>query len=244
MQLSKNMSQLLPLRSVLLRTRAPLASPLGSQHWRLAQRLPAVHFSSAGGDSLTRPASVPATPGLATNAAHASSAAAAPGIEESLNGRRRTFGVDPVTGRLCARWDQEDAGAMGSSAALLKTVFLPTGFPHTTQPSYAVHHAWIMSETFFTCTQYVLCHQSMLDALGVAGGASGGAASGGAEGAVVGTAVAVSAAAVAMQWVLKDGLGELGKLYVSRYYSHQFDSRPKTWKLCVAAFACSNVPTL
>ena len=61
----------------------------------------------------------------------------------------------------------------------------------------------------------------MLEALGVAGGGVGAETAAGA-------AVAVSAAAVAMQWVLKDGLGEVGKLYVSRYFSHFFDSRPKS----------------
>ncbi|KAJ3222468.1 hypothetical protein HK099_002274 [Clydaea vesicula] len=37
--------------------------------------------------------------------------------------------------------------------------------------------------------------------------------------------------AVAIQWVLKDGFGEIGKLFFIQQFSKNFDSHPKTWKL-------------
>ncbi|KAJ3213676.1 hypothetical protein HDU67_002597 [Dinochytrium kinnereticum] len=54
--------------------------------------------------------------------------------------------------------------------------------------------------------------------------------------------------AVAIQWVLKDGLGEIGKLFFIQKFSGSFDSHPKTWKLvgeiasvCGAALQLSTV---
>jgi hypothetical protein len=36
--------------------------------------------------------------------------------------------------------------------------------------------------------------------------------------------------AVAIQWVLKDGIGEVGKLFFIKRFASSFDSHPKTWK--------------
>jgi hypothetical protein len=45
----------------------------------------------------------------------------------------------------------------------------------------------------------------------------------------LGTAEATGGA-VAIQWVLKDGIGEVGKLFFIKRYASSFDSHPKTWK--------------
>jgi len=37
--------------------------------------------------------------------------------------------------------------------------------------------------------------------------------------------------AVAIQWVLKDGIGEVGKLFFIKRFASSFDSHPKTWKM-------------
>lgn len=37
--------------------------------------------------------------------------------------------------------------------------------------------------------------------------------------------------AIAIQWVLKDGIGEMGKLFFIKRYASSFDSHPKTWKM-------------
>lgn len=56
----------------------------------------------------------------------------------------------------------------------------------------------------------MLCNQAMLASLGVGHDAA-------------------LAGAVAIQWVLKDGLGELGKLFFIKRFAYSFDSHPKTW---------------
>ena len=44
------------------------------------------------------------------------------------------------------------------------------------------------------------------------------------------SAVEATGGAVAIQWVLKDGIGEIGKLFFIKRYASSFDSHPKTWK--------------
>ncbi|KAG1071290.1 hypothetical protein G6F42_026039 [Rhizopus arrhizus] len=43
--------------------------------------------------------------------------------------------------------------------------------------------------------------------------------------------------AVAIQWVLKDGIGEIGKLFFIKRYASSFDSHPKTWKFVCEIFS-------
>lgn len=57
----------------------------------------------------------------------------------------------------------------------------------------------------------VLCSQAMLESLGLSAGAA-------------------TAGAVAIQWVLKDGIAEVGKLMFIKKYARSFDSHPKSWK--------------
>jgi hypothetical protein len=73
-------------------------------------------------------------------------------------------------------------------------------------------------ETALGAAISVLCSQAMLTSLGVGGS--------GAE-----NAVAAAGGAVAVHWILKDGLGEIGKLVFIQRFASQFDSRVKTWKL-------------
>ncbi|TPX58457.1 hypothetical protein PhCBS80983_g03140 [Powellomyces hirtus] len=42
---------------------------------------------------------------------------------------------------------------------------------------------------------------------------------------------AAAGGAVAIQWILKDGIGEIGKLFFIERFARSFDSHPKTWKL-------------
>jgi hypothetical protein len=50
----------------------------------------------------------------------------------------------------------------------------------------------------------------------------------------LGTAEATGAA-VAIQWVLKDSIGEIGKLFFTERYSRTFDANPKAWKVASEA---------
>ncbi|KAI3636536.1 hypothetical protein MIR68_005420 [Amoeboaphelidium protococcarum] len=66
-------------------------------------------------------------------------------------------------------------------------------------------------ETYVAAVVGVLCSQAMLESLGISKAAS-------------------TAGAVAIQWVLKDGIAEMGKLLFIKRYARSFDSHPRTWK--------------
>ncbi len=65
----------------------------------------------------------------------------------------------------------------------------------------------------------VLCNQALLTAVGVS-----------AEGSIFG--------AVAVQWIIKDGAGEVAKLFFIRRFSPYFDSHPKTLTLFGETMGC------
>ncbi|ORZ10783.1 vitamin B6 photo-protection and homoeostasis-domain-containing protein [Absidia repens] len=94
----------------------------------------------------------------------------------------------------------------------LRELFLPVGYPEGLHTCYQKFHLWLGVETFLGSMISVLCSQAMLGSLGLgAAEAAGGA--------------------VAIQWVLKDGIGEVGKLFFIKRYASSFDSHPKTWKI-------------
>lgn len=64
----------------------------------------------------------------------------------------------------------------------------------------------------------MLCNQAMLASLGL-------------------NVAEATGGAVAIQWVLKDGFGEIGKMLFIRRFSNSLDSHPKTWKLAGEAFS-------
>ncbi|KAJ3260938.1 snoRNP complex protein nop56 [Chytriomyces hyalinus] len=92
-----------------------------------------------------------------------------------------------------------------------RQTFLPIGFPDSVHPVYTKVHLFQFAETFLWSTVTVLCSQSMLESLGIASPAATGGA-------------------VAIQWVLKDQFGELGKLIFINRFAKSLDSHPKTWK--------------
>ncbi|ORY97560.1 vitamin B6 photo-protection and homoeostasis-domain-containing protein [Syncephalastrum racemosum] len=94
----------------------------------------------------------------------------------------------------------------------LTEMFLPVGYPESVHRCYKPFHKWLAIETYVGSAIGVLCSQAMLASLGL------------------GTAEATGGA-VAIQWVLKDGIGELGKLFFIKRFASSFDSHPKTWKI-------------
>ncbi|KAI9094410.1 vitamin B6 photo-protection and homoeostasis-domain-containing protein [Phlyctochytrium arcticum] len=94
----------------------------------------------------------------------------------------------------------------------LRAMFLPIGYPMSVHPTYPLVHVFQFLETLVWNTVSVLCNQAMLTSLGLG-------------------ADAATAGAVGIQWVLKDGLGEIGKLFFIQRFAASFDSHPKTWKL-------------
>eukprot|EP00743_Colponemidia_sp_Colp-15_P010498 GILK01011567.1.p1 GENE.GILK01011567.1~~GILK01011567.1.p1 ORF type:complete len:508 (+),score=60.23 GILK01011567.1:81-1526(+) len=132
-------------------------------------------------------------------------------VEESLNGRTKVVMFDPVSRKLVSSWVHGDRSFMSKIAASLRATFLPIGYPHTVHYTYLRHHIWLSIETALTSVTSVLCNQAMLECLGMGGSEA-------------------TAVAVAIQWVLKDGFGEIGKLFFTKKFASSFDSHPKTWK--------------
>eukprot|EP01134_Creolimax_fragrantissima_P008244 CFRG8244T1 len=105
-------------------------------------------------------------------------------------------------------------GVLGGIAAFkqfFNTTFLPAGYPDTVGPSYlrfieyqALHHV-------ASSVNGVLASTFLLYGVGL--GASAAPVAG------------------AMNWVLKDGLGQIGTLMFGKLIAHRFDLNAKTWYL-------------
>ncbi|KAI9189519.1 hypothetical protein H9P43_000952 [Blastocladiella emersonii ATCC 22665] len=164
----------------------------------------------------------PSTPDAAADAIPAT-------LRETMHGRLRVYQVTTPTASSSLSWSWRSAEGHaerarwlnpGQAIQFLRSTFLPVGYPHSVHPSYARFHVWKFAETTIACAIGVLASQALLTALGVGAGASAGAQAAGAAG-----------TAVAVQWILKDGLGEVGKLVLIQQFASQFDSRLRTWKL-------------
>ncbi|OCH93058.1 DUF647-domain-containing protein [Obba rivulosa] len=101
---------------------------------------------------------------------------------------------------------------LGRLSAWLRQMFLPTNYPQSVHRSYMPFHVFQFVEGTLGTLVSVLCNQALLTSVGVS-----------AEGSIFG--------AVAVQWIIKDGAGEVAKLFFIRKYSPYFDSHPKTFTL-------------
>ncbi|TBU33480.1 vitamin B6 photo-protection and homoeostasis-domain-containing protein [Dichomitus squalens] len=101
----------------------------------------------------------------------------------------------------------------------LRQMFLPTNYPQSVHSSYASFHILQALETTMATITSVLCNQALLTSVGMS-----------AEGSVFG--------AVAVQWIIKDGAGEVAKLFFIRHFSTYFDSHPKTFTLFGEVLGC------
>ncbi|KAI0671457.1 DUF647-domain-containing protein [Trametes maxima] len=107
----------------------------------------------------------------------------------------------------------------GRTMSWLGQMFLPTNFPHSVHRSYVPFHVLQFFETTLATITSVLCNQALLTSVGVS-----------AEGSIFG--------AVAVQWIIKDGAGEVAKLFFIRRFSPYFDSHPKTFTLFGEVLGC------
>ncbi|CAI5467756.1 unnamed protein product [Closterium sp. Yama58-4] len=107
--------------------------------------------------------------------------------------RRRPFFIQDVGERADAVMELTD---------FFKTNFLPEGFPDSVAPSFVPYMRWRALQYFFGGAMGVFTTRSLLHALGVSRGAGGGGA---------------AASALAVNWVLKDGAGRLGKMLFARH---------------------------
>lgn len=138
-----------------------------------------------------------------------------------MNGRKRLYEIPlcqlSATGKLKWSWMDTETGARRQALkvkAFLHTMFLPVGFPHSVHSVYKSTHIWQFCETTIGSAMSVLCSQAMLSSLGLS-----------ASPATSGTT------AVAINWVLKDIVGEVLKLGFIQQFAQSFDSHPKSWKL-------------
>eukprot|EP00249_Psilotum_nudum_P011840 c23415_g1_i1 orf=838-2481(+) len=83
-------------------------------------------------------------------------------------------------------------------AAFVRSCVVPEGYPDSVSPSYAPYMQWRALKYFFGGAMSVFTTQSLLHAVGVSGS---GAAS----------------TAVAVNWVIKDGAGRIGKMLFARH---------------------------
>ncbi|RHY30081.1 hypothetical protein DYB32_004641 [Aphanomyces invadans] len=99
---------------------------------------------------------------------------------------------------------------------LLEDLFLPRDHTTSTSPDYLpyVRYQFIASVAGSTCG--VLSMQSLLFAIGLQSGAI--------------------PMAAALNWVIKDGLGQFGGVLFASLVNHRFDADPKRWRM-VSAFA-------
>lgn len=96
--------------------------------------------------------------------------------------------------------------------ATFHSTLLPAGYPDSVHSCYVQFSGWQFLETVAASLVHVLCAQAMLSSIGIA--ASPEAAAGG---------------AIAIRWIVKDGLANFAKLGFTKYFAHGFDFRPKTW---------------
>ncbi|KAL9177318.1 hypothetical protein ABFS82_01G051300 [Erythranthe guttata] len=91
------------------------------------------------------------------------------------------------------------------------SLMLPEGFPESVTSDYLEYSLWRGVQGIAAQVSGVLATQALLYAVGLGKGA-------------IPTAAAVN-------WVLKDGIGYLSKIMLSKYGRH-FDVNPKGWRLC------------
>lgn len=100
------------------------------------------------------------------------------------------------------------AAAPGQLVLQLRSVFLPEGFPESVGPSYLRYSLWRGAQNVVSAMTAVLSTHALLAAVGLSS----------------------TPVAAATSWVLKDGIGQLGKLLTARR-GRDFDADPKRYRL-------------
>jgi len=98
-----------------------------------------------------------------------------------------------------------------SSAQDIVSYFLPKGYPYSVRAGYGQYVAFQSGGAVFSSVASVLSIQSLLLAVGVGQD--------------------VLPVASTINWILKDGIGQLGGVFFASLVSNQFDSQPKRWRI-------------
>eukprot|EP00775_Hariotina_reticulata_P009254 gene9254-9420_t len=92
---------------------------------------------------------------------------------------------------------------------VLQATFLPAGYPTSVGSNYLQYTLWQAVTNFATTANGVLASTFLLYSVGLGAGAI--------------------PTAGALNWVLKDGLGQMGTLLFGKAIAHNFDIHSKTW---------------
>jgi hypothetical protein len=109
-----------------------------------------------------------------------------------------------------------DHSTSSSSGLSLVQHFLPKNYPHSVSSCYANFSSWQAVQMVVSSASGVLTMQSLLFAIGVGAGSV--------------------PMAAALNWILKDGIGQLGAIIFGSWAGNRFDSDPKRFRMlgCVA----------
>ena len=114
----------------------------------------------------------------------------------------------PVAARFTLQWLRVQPQIFKSA---VRRVLLPAGYPDTVHVNYLPFAIWNGVQMVFSSAVGVLSTQSLLYGLGVGGG----------------NILALSAT---INWILKDGLGQLGGIAMVAYLGNRFDSQAKRYR--------------
>lgn len=90
----------------------------------------------------------------------------------------------------------------------------PKNYPQSVSKGYSEYVTWQMTSALFSSAASVLSMQSLLSAIGIGQG--------------------MLPLAATLNWVLKDGLGQLGGIWFASLVNTRFDSEPKRWRFLAA----------
>ncbi|EFJ42799.1 hypothetical protein VOLCADRAFT_119273 [Volvox carteri f. nagariensis] len=96
----------------------------------------------------------------------------------------------------------------------IRDLFLPPGFPDSVTPDYLPYQLWSLPTHVTGHLSHSLATSSLLTAVGVSTSPA--------------ATVALSAS---IKWIIKDGVGALGRFIVGSRFSAEFDEDPRRWRL-------------
>ncbi|KAF8937455.1 vitamin B6 photo-protection and homoeostasis-domain-containing protein [Dissophora ornata] len=120
-----------------------------------------------------------------------------------------------ANGELSPKVESVEEEPIGAAKYLLSpqtalAVFLPKGFPESVTPNYWKFAKWQFIHNVAGSVTSVISTQSLLFAMGLGAGSI--------------------PMAAALNWIIKDGLGQLGGVVYASFVSDKFDSEPKRFR--------------
>jgi hypothetical protein len=98
----------------------------------------------------------------------------------------------------------------------LARIYLPDGYPNSVTKDYLSYSVWRAIQNLASSIMGVFATEALLFGLGLG-------------------RKSTPATSAAISWVLKDGLGYIGKVFYGSIAGNQFDVDPKSWRLVADA---------